>query len=400
MTEAVKAVQQSPRKAETAAPPLVDQKTLQLVWASLKDRIYQRSFNLRKTYRELDAIGNGLIPISQFVEEMGRAYQLSALERQCLELLLIQSDFRHDGVIDFREFCEMLKLRDNDDNNATLNEKQRKRFAQRGLMDLKMQNAIVKSDRSIKVQGGMPTNELGQMCIECPYGVLGDSERMDAVIAAYLDVKYEKLHTVFEKHDANKDGCLTWIEFRACMKELDPYVFDDEIDTLLSVLDKKKKGLIPIQDFVNGLGQEYLKKKAHRSNAHANPFHWESPRGDKSPREQLVLFGGKGLHNSETSPDNAKNSRRQLKKAGSTRASDLRTVDARAKLTEMTRLEDDDFRHHRHAIPKPPPLPKAVEAGAAFDTNPRQGTEPPAAAASSQKTPRLPAIGKVAEQQK
>ncbi|MFL6862965.1 MAG: hypothetical protein ACJ8DZ_08190, partial [Allosphingosinicella sp.] len=48
----------------------------------------------------------------------------------------------------------------------------------------------------IRVQNGLPTNELGQMKIECPFGVLGDSERMDAVISTFLDRKLTALRVL------------------------------------------------------------------------------------------------------------------------------------------------------------------------------------------------------------
>ena len=343
--------QGTPRGASTAYGE-IDPKMVQLVWTSLKDRIYQRSHNLRHTYRELDAAGNGMIPIDAFVEEMGRAYQLSPLERHCLRLLLQEADFRRDGVIDFREFCEMLKVHDKSrmtEDGTALSQQEKRRF-DRCVMDKKMQAAVMADDsRTIRVIGGMPTNELGPMQIDCPYGVLGDSERMDAVIASFLDIKYDKLRDTFKRFDVNGNGKVSYAEFREGMKDLDHYVFDDEIDNLIAVLDRKKKGYILIDDFVKGLGKEYLKKKAHRSQAHESPFQWpvvekqhktNRPSSDRSPRAEK---------------------RHAVPPCRLTRASELRANDAKLKLHDIFKREDGNHQARVVAgtagtsIPKPPP---------------------------------------------
>jgi Ca2+-binding EF-hand superfamily protein len=330
----------------------LDPKIVQLVWTSLKDRIYQRSNNLRHTYRELDAKGDGMIPIPDFVEEMGRAYQLSPVERACLALLLKQADFRRDGLIDFREFVEMLKVHSKvngvTDDDAELTPQERRRF-DRCALDKKMQHVVIRDEtRPIKIIGHLPTNELGSMSIDTPYGVLGDSERMDAVIASFLNIKYEKLRTIFAKYDKQKDGRVNHIDFRIGMKELDPYVFDDEIDYLIIALDKKKRGFINIAEFADGLGREYLKKKAHRSQAHENPFQWP-----------IVEKKKPTTANSELSPRQAKV--HPLPQARSTRATNLRNHENREKLDEIHRREEGIYTAraaagtaNAHAIPKPP----------------------------------------------
>lgn len=215
----------------------LDEKSLTAVFNSLRDRVYQRSFNLRKTFRELDASGTGAVPIDTFAAEMSRFFSLSPLEQRCLRVLLEESDFRRDGKIDFREFCEMLKMRDYE-SDAVVSDAQRKRLQGPGVMDPRMQRMVRDGHQPILVQGGVPTNELGHMRIECPFGVLGDSERMDAVITAFFTHKLSQLREVFVKHDDDRDGYLTRQQFRTAMKEVDRYVFDDEIDSLLdAVLD-------------------------------------------------------------------------------------------------------------------------------------------------------------------
>ena len=312
------------------AAPVVEEDAMRLVWLSLKDRIYQRSFDLRKTFRQLDPQGNGLIPFDTFVAEMNRAYQLSPVEQVCLRQLLLEADFNHDNFIDFREFCEMLKMHD-PGQGQELSATEKKRFQLKGLMDKKMQEAVVNNSKSqVKLDNALPTNELGRMTIECPYGVLGDSERMDAVIATFLRTKYDALQTTFAKHDADRDGFVTWPEFRSAMKELDRYVFDDEIDNLLHELDKKKRGKINIEEFVSGAGREYLKKKAHRSNVQQSPFVWESQeKSPRTPREGPMTAEGKPL--------------KKLKKPSGTKASDLRTQDNRLRLQDFSRKEDEDL---------------------------------------------------------
>lgn len=339
------------RVATSDATSHLDEKSLNAVFNSLRDRVYQRSFNLRKTFRELDAQGNGAVPIEAFAAEMARSFSLSGIELKCLRVLLEEADFRRDGKIDFREFCEMLKMRDYD-SDAVVSDAQRKRLQGPGVMDPRMQRMVKDGSQAIHVQGGVPTNELGHMRIECPFGVLGDSERMDAVITAFFTHKLGQLRAAFERFDDDKDGCLTRQQFRDAMKEVDRYVFDNEIDSLLeAILDghntlatgrrtlassqssarPKHNNLININQFVNGPGKEYLKKKAHRSNAHANPFIWnqppEPPRSSQSPRRP------------PNSPRAAK--RAPLKPAADTRSNELRALEMRTRLLELRR--DDPY---------------------------------------------------------
>lgn len=243
---------------------------------SIKDRIYQRSENLRKTYRELDAAGLGSIPLEVFVQAMRRSFMLNQLEQDCLRVMTVDADFHRDGVIDFREFCEMLKTHDRNQGDPVITESERKRFQTKGLIDGHVQKMMKSIDHPIRIVHGVPKNELGTLTIECPFGVLGDSERMDAVIQTYLDRKMDGLKHAFEECDRNHDGFLTREEFREAMHALDRYIFDDEVTSLIHTLDRKKRGLIAIADFLStGLGREYLKKKAHRTNAaYDNPFIW------------------------------------------------------------------------------------------------------------------------------
>eukprot|EP00672_Neobodo_designis_P017507 CAMPEP_0174832782 /NCGR_PEP_ID=MMETSP1114-20130205/3852_1 /TAXON_ID=312471 /ORGANISM="Neobodo designis, Strain CCAP 1951/1" /LENGTH=401 /DNA_ID=CAMNT_0016066649 /DNA_START=133 /DNA_END=1338 /DNA_ORIENTATION=+ len=376
----------------------MDEKTLTAVFNALRDRVYQRSFNLRKTFRELDAEGHGIVPIEDFAKEMERFFTLSPLEGKCLRVLLEESDFRRDGKIDFREFCEMLKMRDYD-SEPTVSEMQRKRL--HGAVDPRMRGMLREGQTAIAVQGGVPTNELGHMRIECPFGVLGDSERMDAVISAFFTHKTGQLRDVFNKHDADHDGYLTRGEFRTAMKEVDRYVFDNEIDSLLdSLLDNgggaamrkrhlssganNKANLINIEHFVTGAGREYLKKKAHRSNAHANPFVWAQPAPPKtaqhSPRGRRPappsnkdasllpesIAGASPRSGSKRAPGSSRSSSRR----GETRSSELRSQEMRLRLLELRR--DDPY-----------------FALAMDERKGRQG----AALAVGPSTPRLPAIG-------
>lgn len=327
------------------------------VWLSIKDRIYQHSFNLRKTFREIDPDGKGLIPIPVCIEEMGRIYQLSPYEKECLLPLLREADFRNDGAIDFKEFVEMLKMHSK--SSQPLSEAEKARFQQKGAMDKRMQEAL-RSDasREITIQGGLPTNELGPMTIDAPFGVLGDSEKMDAVITTFLNIKFEHLRSVMQRHDSNSDGIVTYAEFRAGMKELDRYVFDDEINILLEALDRKRKGAIVIDDFVKGAGREYLKKKAHRSNSFQSPFVW-----DESPVAKPTTAGGNTTPRSgrkeggdTTSPRGGSST---LKRPAMTRGEELRLSMNRAKMTDIFRREEDN-RKKRIAAGTSAPNEKAI----------------------------------------
>lgn len=367
-----------------SAAPEVDPKIVKLVWTSLKDRIYQRSHNLRHTFRELDANGTGLIPLPEFTEEMGRTYQLSPVERQCLYLMLLDADLKQDGKLDFREFCEMLKSYDKSKTNE-MSARERKRF-DRCVIDKKMQATVMRDDnKPIKLPGGLPTNELGSMNIDCPFGVLGDSEKMDAVVTSFLNVKTDKLRETFKEFDVNNNGRVSHDEFKRGMQTHDPYIFDDEIVGLLDALDPKKKGYVLVEEFVGGMGKEYLKKKAHRSQAHDSPFTWTAQlpgafasihcgqRGSRGSGKKecfnqghvstLNLLGG---NQSGFSPHRHVGPPRT---ARTTKSYDLRAGENKIRVTDIYKREDGDFAARLNAgttaaIPRPPPILGLPKRGA------------------------------------
>ena len=354
----------------------IDPKIVKLVWTSLKDRIYQRSHNLRHTFRELDAKGTGLIPLPEFTEEMGRTYQLSPVEKQCLYIMLLEADSKQDGKLDFREFCEMLKSFDKSKSNTNeLSARERKRF-DRCVIDKKMQATVMRDEsKSIKLIGGLPTNELGSMNIDCPFGVLGDSEKMDAVVTSFINVKTDKLRETFKEFDVNRNGRVSHDEFKRGMQHHDPYIFDDEIAGLLGALDPKGKGYILVEEFIDGMGKEYLKKKAHRSQAHDSPFTWtgkptsfasihlgaRGARGSgkkEGNQGQVSVLGSLLGGGKDFSPHRHVNPPRT---ARTTKSYDLRASENKIRVTDIYKQEDSDFAARLMAgtavaIPRPPPV--------------------------------------------
>lgn len=338
----------------------------------IRDRIYQRSSNLRKTFIELDSTGSGLVPIDMLAHNMARAFQLTD-NAQLMVPLLTAADYKHDGVIDFKEFVEMLKPHTGSGGaegggDAVMTAEDKRRLLSKNHADKKMVNAVAEGtlDREIKLSTGIPANELGAMTIECPFGVLGDSEKMDAVVATYLSIRLDKLRATLANRDSNNDGFVTYNEFRGGMKEVDRYIFDDEISALIEALDTKKKGLISIDGFVTGVGKEYLKNKAHRSNSAFNsPFVWAEapppvPRSMASPRQA------------------EKSKKGPLKPAAMTRGANLRLAGNRHRLELQAKEEEDALR-------------KRLAAGTVKASPRKEGQY-------TQQSPRLPVISSARKQ--
>eukprot|EP00760_Papus_ankaliazontas_P008971 PhM_4_TR13951/c2_g1_i2/m.32159 len=306
----------------------LDERTISMVSASIRDRIHQRSINLRRTFRLLDPEGRGKVTYSALVDEMAKTYQLSDMEKHCLRILVDRADYKKDGFIDFVEFNALLKMVQADDNNTQMSETEKRRFQGQGFVDQRLSKMILQSDKPVPMVAQQPTNELGRMTIEAPFGVLGDSERMDSMIQAFLTTKYDKLRHTLAGMDTENTGKLTWEQFRDAIKHVDRYIFDSEIEALLLVLDKKKKGVVQIDQFMNLMGQEFLKKKAHRG-APLNPLVWDVK--EKTPRGTQLFSSGR-TH----SPRKPATARRP---AASTRTQALREQENRTRLKDM--LERD-----------------------------------------------------------
>eukprot|EP01060_Flectonema_neradi_P022640 TRINITY_DN30888_c0_g1_i1.p1 TRINITY_DN30888_c0_g1~~TRINITY_DN30888_c0_g1_i1.p1 ORF type:complete len:203 (+),score=47.04 TRINITY_DN30888_c0_g1_i1:1-609(+) len=98
---------------------------------------------------------------------------------------------------------------------------------------------------------------------------------MGAMQAAYLDMKTDILLNAFSNYDPHNTGRISHSDFKLAMKAVDSYIFDSEISRLIKQLDRKKRGYIDIVPFINGVGSEYLKKKADRCSLTGDPLVWE-----------------------------------------------------------------------------------------------------------------------------
>eukprot|EP00760_Papus_ankaliazontas_P008969 PhM_4_TR13951/c2_g1_i1/m.32178 len=314
----------------------LDERAIANVHSLVRDRIYQKTMNLRRTFRQLDPEGRGKVTYAALVGEMTKAYQLSEMETHCLRILVDRADLNKDGFIDYVEFNALLKAvqpDSNDKHSAQQRQTQmsvadKKRFQGQGFVDQRLSKLLLQSDKPVPMVAQQPTNELGKMTIEAPFGVLGDSERMDSMIQAFLTTKYDKLRNTLAEMDTENTGKLTRDQFREAITHVDRYVFKSEVDALLGVLDPKKRGHITIDKFVSLLGQEFLKKKAHRG-APLNPLVWDVK--EKTPRGTQLFSSGR-TH----SPRKPATARRP---AASTRTQALREQENRTRLKDM--LERD-----------------------------------------------------------
>lgn len=315
----------------------LDDRTIALVNAGIRDRLYQRSLNLRRTFRLLDPEGRGKVTYAALVEEMTRTYQLSDIEQHCLRILVDRADYKKDGFIDFVEFCSLLKMVQDDEgpNAQIMSDSEKKRFQGQGFVDQRLSRLILSGEKQVPMVAYHPTNELGKMTIEAPFGVLGDSERMDSMIQAFLTTKFDKLRQTFCDVDTTRSGRLMYDEFRTAIKNVDRYVFDSEIDTLLAVLDKKKRGYVVIDEFMTVLGQEFLKKKAHRG-APLNPLVWEVQ--PKAPR----------------APDQPKSAKKVTRPAATTRTQALREQENKARLLSILQRDEKEVQLQSQSTPRLP----------------------------------------------
>jgi len=343
----------------------LDDRTIALINNNIRSRIYQRSINLRRTFHLLDPQGKGKVTYNDLVSEMTKTYQLSDVEQHCLRILVDRADYKKDGFIDFVEFTSIFKMFQSKAEENTMSESEKRRFQGQGFVDPRLNHLILCGDKSIPMVAEHPTNELGKMTIEAPFGVLGDSERMDSMIQAFLTTKFDKLRQTLQEVDKNNTGRLTYDEFHQAIKKVDRYVFDSEIENLLAVLDKKKKGFVIIDQFMEVLGQEFLKKKAHRG-APLNPLVWgvkdkapRTPRWARVPPVAPLANWTRVVAANGDSPRSltATKSLRPRKPINTTRTQGLREAENKVRLQNMIQREDEEAQllaTHSPRIPHPP----------------------------------------------
>eukprot|EP01062_Namystynia_karyoxenos_P026136 TRINITY_DN20407_c0_g1_i1.p1 TRINITY_DN20407_c0_g1~~TRINITY_DN20407_c0_g1_i1.p1 ORF type:complete len:430 (+),score=128.72 TRINITY_DN20407_c0_g1_i1:96-1292(+) len=297
------------------------------IQGSLKDRIYQRSFALRKLFRKQSGGSEGM-KMAEFLKRMKEQFALSEEEVDVLRDMTRQTDCDRSGTIDFKEFCDLLKRLDRE-SNPEGERREKARFLAHGVMDPKMQRAMLRNPQAqegVALGHVRPANELGRMGVDAPFGVLGDGERMAAMISSYLDMRYDHIAACLNRHDADRDGKLTHDELRRALRAVDPYIFDQEIKGLIEHTDQKRKGLISISEFLEGAGAEYVKNKAARASAGlcgGDPLRWDTAEYSRQQvLERLRQTRPKGL-----------------KKAPATKSARLRQASSCARRDDLDRRE-------------------------------------------------------------
>ena len=282
--------------------------------ARLKDVLYQRSHTLRKKIDNRQTA-------DEFCRNCKKLFRLSDTEMGLLRTLLPQGD----SLIDSRSFISSLR------GTAEQNDKlEKERFGVLGVMDRKIQKMLI-NNQGLSMGHSRPANVLGNMNVHPPFGVLGDGERMGSMQAAYLDMKADLLLNSFALYDPTNTGRISHSDFKLAMKSVDNYIFDTEISRLIKQFDRKKRGYIEIRPFINGVGSEYLKKKADRCSLTGDPLVWEV--SDQHPK--MMPPRGK-------------------LKAPSTRTSRLRHMQSKQQIDTARSYEKYGFYHP--VIPTTPPL--------------------------------------------
>eukprot|EP01065_Artemidia_motanka_P035751 TRINITY_DN43640_c0_g1_i1.p1 TRINITY_DN43640_c0_g1~~TRINITY_DN43640_c0_g1_i1.p1 ORF type:complete len:400 (+),score=143.12 TRINITY_DN43640_c0_g1_i1:56-1255(+) len=263
--------------AARRAPEAVEAERRLRLQGTLKDRIYQRSFALRKMLRRTSE--QGPMRLEQLLTRVGDLCNLTDEERAELQRMAVAADTDRSGTIDFKEFCTLLKLSDRR-MHPEQEQREKSRFLAHGVMDPKMQRAVLKNPHAqgeLALSHARPANELGRMQVDAPFGVLGDGERMGAVISSYLNMKHDHISSCLTSHDSDNDGKLTHDELRAALRCVDPYIFDQEIRSIIETSDPRRRGLVSISEFIDGAGAEYVKSKAARASAGlsgGDPLQW------------------------------------------------------------------------------------------------------------------------------
>ena len=269
---------------------------------SLKDRIYQSSFALRK------AVPSTPMGYAQLTQAMAAFFKLSNEEAHCLEGV-VRGVVGNDTT-DVKAFLTALNTTDKE-MSPGLEQLETKRFDVQGIMDSAIQKVMKNPKAHIAMSHNRPENELGKVTVNPPFGVMGDSERMNALISCHLDLKFDTLKAALSAHDASGKGRVTHGQFSKAMRETAHYLFESELQALISIVDPKKRGYIVIDEFLNGVGMEFLKKKTDRGSLNGDPLVWAVapvPPRVAAPKQRL--------------------------RAPSTKASRLRKTDSKVRLEE------------------------------------------------------------------
>ena len=254
--------------------------------ARVKDCLYQSSFALWKH------IGSAPLTAVTLPSQVSAFFRFNAEDTanlRCMAEAVIGS-----GAMDVKTFLTRLKETDKESSSG-LEQQEARRFQAAGIMDHTIQKVIRNPQAKIAMSHPRPENELGKMTVNPPYGVLGDTERMNALISSHLDLKYDTLRDALVRADTEGRGRVTRAQFSQALRSVAHYLFESELQALITVVDPKNRGYIYLSDFLgqSGVGMQYLKRKSDRSALQGDPLVWSvvpvPPRTVKEKRKIRAL---------------------------------------------------------------------------------------------------------------
>ena len=231
-----------------------------------------------------------------FCQGVEAAFTLSPEHRRELRSLVSLAFSDSQCQYEPKEFIARLKLHDRT-HNPGRERWEHDRFDVDGVMDGKIRKVFRHPDarNHVSMAHRRPSHELGEVTVNPPYGILGDAERMAALISSSLDLQHDTLRNALQQRQVPPgSGRVDHKGFAAALSESVGHIFASDITKLLAVVDPKRLGWVHIASFLRGSGLEYLKKKADRKSLSGDPLIWEvnnntttTDKAFKPPRAKL-----------------------------------------------------------------------------------------------------------------
>jgi hypothetical protein len=100
-----------PQHHRKSVNPRMDE-SVRRIQKKLREKVYQRSYMLRRTFRALDEEHAGTISLEKFEDAIMKNFNLGEDDREALHKFVELIDADHSGSIDYDEFATHLKQND------------------------------------------------------------------------------------------------------------------------------------------------------------------------------------------------------------------------------------------------------------------------------------------------
>lgn len=214
-----------PPKPEEESEPL-SLETLQ----AMRKKVYEKAINLRTIFRKFDSDKDGTVSRLEFKKAC--ADMNFHFSDKVINGILNVLDKDGSGIVDYREFADLLKTKD---NNGEYNPFLLERTYYEGAAEPEATNKVRSTKFSAKD--------------------LDAAYKLHEKISKRLHLKYRNPRTMFRDVDENKNGAISSDEFVAKLKNLNIETTAEEIDRMIDVFHMSMPGQLIYNDFVEHFHQ-------------------------------------------------------------------------------------------------------------------------------------------------